>query len=1366
MNVKPTSPELSDLAPIKPKSQDTKSQEAMPKSNDPISLNQAMRADRRRLQKTRGRMAIEKWNVWLERSVAQRRTREQLPIVLDYPTELPITAHRDEIMDLIRERQVTIVCGETGSGKSTQLPKICLEAGFGREGMIGHTQPRRLAARSIATRLSEEMQTPLGRGVGYHVRFGDQTSEETLVKLMTDGILLAETQSDPNLDRYDVIIIDEAHERSLNIDFLMGYLSRLRESRPDLRIIITSATIDAERFAEHFADDQGPAPIVNVEGRSFPVEIRYLGWEKIQADERNYDLSRHVIAGIESLGSMQGDALIFLPTERDIREVSHHVAGHYKRLGLSQRFDLLPLYARLPTAEQQRIFHPTGSKIRLIFATNVAESSLTVPGIRYVIDSGTARMSRYSAKSKLQRLPIEPVSQASANQRAGRCGRVGPGICVRLFSLEDFQSRDAFTTPEIRRTNLASAVLQLKTLGLGTLENFPLLDPPRPELIREGIRTLIEIGAIDDRHALTPIGRRLGRLPVDPRVGRILLAAEENGVLPEILPIAAALEIQDPRDRPPDQRQAADQAHAPFSDPRSDFLGYLRLWRFHENAKVEYSRNKLTRVLKQNFLSPARMHEWFDVYRQLKQMMSESKLESNRISKKAPDSTKASTKIGSIRWNEDDVELVDPDRYIAIHQSLLAGLLYGVAMKGDKTEYTGTGGLKLFLWPGSGTIETKPKWIVAAELVETTRQYARITAQIQPQWIENVAAHIVKRSYSDPHWSEKSGAAFCYEQQTLFGLPVVVRRRIPLSPIDPATSRELLIERGLVESEMHTNAKFVSHNRNLCELIAGLAAKTRRREWVVDPYRLQQVYQARLPEDICDRVRLEKYDRSLAPPNWVRSLQSDADVSNWLASPPPRDNEPSLYLRPDDLLDIEAEPLRVEDFPDELEIGSSRMPLEYRFEPGLVTDGINLRVHQAALSQISEDRLGWLVPGLLHAKIVAMIKSLPKRIRRNLVPAADVATKIVNELSPSYGQVPFMPTVCAVMSRHAEMPVTAADFQSEKIEPHLQFSVTVVDDAGETLAQGREIEPIRQQLGAIVGSTIENVSDPRNEDWQRDSMTTFDIEQLPVEVVRRRGGVQVALFPGLLSDGANVSTQVFSDVTLAEMSTRSALIRLFAIREKRELRSQVRWLPSLASSRLKLSAAMSTKKIEQDLSDLIVRIALVEGQPLIRSHAGFEERCRGSVQRIGEATQILEPWLAAFSEAVFATQRELESTPTARYSAVLKDVKHQISYLTFEGFMSSVPWKWLEHYPRYFKAIAYRLEKIRSGAASRDTESMSIVSTLWARWLENQLDTARTPAAAAAAEFRWMLEELRVGQFAQPLGTSLKVSPQRCEKLL
>jgi ATP-dependent helicase HrpA len=1326
-------------------------------SNVEPSLDAALRIDRYRLRRQRERLSPEQYQQQLDESIQQCEVRKAATPKLDYPSELPISSHRDEIISLIRDHQVIVICGETGSGKSTQLPKFCLAAGLGREAMIGHTQPRRLAARSIAARLAEETGTQVGKLVGYQVRFGDHTSPETLVKLMTDGILLAETQSDRFLDAYDAIIIDEAHERSLNIDFLLGYLRRLQTKRPDLKIIITSATIDAERFAQHFSSPSGPAPILNVQGRGYPVELRNLPWEEVVDDEtRGYDLSRHVIAALQSLSrSGDGDTLVFLPTERDIREVSHRVAGHYKRLGIAGRVDLLPLYARLPQKEQQRIFQPGGGKRRIIFATNVAESSLTVPGIRYVIDAGTARISRYSARSKLQRLPIEPISRASADQRAGRCGRVGPGICVRLFSVADYESRDAFTTPEIRRTSLASVLLQTKTLRLGPLEEFPLLDPPRPEAIREGVRTLLELGALDERHELTEIGWKLGRMPVDPRVGRMILAADEFGVLPEVLPIAAALEIPDPRDRPPEKRQAADEAHAQFADPRSDFVAYLRLWKYYEYARGEHSRNKLQRVLRKQFLSPTRMREWSDVYRQLKDMASSS-LTDKRNSRR---------KIGPIHYSDDPAKLVDDQRYDAIHQALLTGLLSGVAMAGDKNEYTGAGGLKLYLWPGSGVFGAKPKWIVAAELVETSKQYARTVARIQPQWIERIADHLLKRSYSDPHWSSKAAGAFCYERLSLFGLPVVARRRVPLPPIDPVTARNLFIEHGLVARGLPTTADFVRHNRALRDSIASLAAKTRRRDLVVDDYLVARFYQAQLPADVCDRGRLEKFARSITAPPWAKQLHTAAGVSQWLAAPPSDSgDQPTCYLRPGDLIETASEAITAEQFPDELAVGNSRLPLQYRFEPGSAADGISLRIHQAAISQISDDRLGWLVPGLLEKKLVAMIKSLPKRIRRNLVPAADVAKRLAEELQPKYATVPFMSAVCQAMSRAAEMPITAHDFQSEKLDDYLQVLVNVVDDEGQTIASGREVEAIRKRLGA--GPPPDDTGhDQAPETWSRESMTTFDIEELPSEVIRNRGGVSVAQYPGLVDNGDAVATRLFADPAAAEAATQVGLMRLFAIAEHKDLRSQARWIPALDEAKIKLAGAISAASVETTLIDLLARIAFVEGRPAVRTRAAFEALRAERSQRIAAATQDVATWLSSLTDGYFALRRELETARGDRFAGAVADINQQLAWLMPERFMSITPWTWLKHYPRYFSAIAYRLDKLR-GAAARDGENMQTVQQLWIRWLEGLAEDQRTATQQANSEFRWMIEELRVSLFAQPLGTSVKVSPQRCEKLL
>ncbi len=1262
---------------------------------------------------------------------------------------------------MLRDHQVLVVCGETGSGKSTQLPKFCLEAGLGARGVIGHTQPRRLAARSIAARIAEELQTTGDSRVAYKIRFGDQSSEHTLIKLMTDGILLAETQSDRNLNAYSAIIIDEAHERSLNIDFLLGYLCGVLDRRPELRVIITSATIDADRFAAHFGVDSQPAPIITVEGRGYPVETRYLPWRDVSksADEpeADYDLGRHVLAGLDVVTrNGSGDVLVFLPTERDIREVSHRAAGHYKRLGLASRVDVLPLYARLPQSEQQRIFHPSGDNRRIIFTTNVAESSLTVPGIRYVVDSGTARISRYSPRSKVQRLPIEPVSRASADQRAGRCGRVAPGVCVRLFDQADYASRDAFTTPEIRRTNLAAVILQIKSLRLGDIESFPFLDPPRPEAVREGIRTLREIGAIDRDERLTKIGHTLGRMPVDPRVGRMLIAANDFGVLPEMLVIAAAIEIQDPRERPPEKRQAADEVHVQFQDPRSDFLSYLKLWRFYQARREDVSRSKLDRVCRSHFLSVQRMREWSDVYRQLKEMTAQS-FSGNR----------QRLNIGHVRFDEDPDKVVSEDRYAAIHQAILTGVLSGIAMAGDKNEYTGAGGLKLFLWPGSGVFAAKPKWIVAGELVETTRQYARTVAAIQPQWIESLAEHLVKRNYSDPHWSRKSGAAFCYEQVSLFGMLIVTRRRTALSPIDPGTARELMIEHGLVEDEIVTTSRAIVHNRKLVHLIGELAAKTRSREFVVDPFDVRDFYLMRLPEDVCDRVGLEKLDREYPPPTWVKQLATTEALAKWLEQPQSVEASGNgLYMRPEDLVKTVATVVSPEAFPDELVIGETRLPLAYRYEPGSASDGVSITVHQAALSQISDERLGWLVPGLLEAKLIALIKALPKRIRRNLVPAADVAKKIADELSPKYGQVPFMAAVCAAMSSHAEMAVNESDFTDDKIEDHLEFLINVIDDEGKTVAHSRSAAELRSLATIELHAQIDEKPTADDAAWSRESMKSFDIETLPAQVVRQRGGVQVAQFPALVDGGDHVSTRLCSDITTASGSTQRGLMRLYALTERKELRSQVRWIPGLAEAKIKLAAIVPSAQFEEALVELLARRAFVEGESEVRTRAAFERIASERGKRIANAIQEVAPWLAPFADSYQAARRSWESTSGPRAAVVLTDVRQQVAWLTPPHFFSITPWQWLKQYPRYFQGITYRLDKLRSGAVNRDDESMSLLSVLWSRWLTPLAEQVRQPEQQVNSEFRWTHEELRVSLFAQPLGTSIKTSPQRCEKLL
>ncbi len=1315
----------------------------------------------------------ERFQQQLDASIALHQTRQRLQPRLDCPDELPIAAHRQAIVDLIRSRQVIVVCGETGSGKSTQLPKFCLEAGLGRAAMIGHTQPRRLAARSIASRLSDELACP--DTVGFKIRFADQTAGNTLVKLMTDGILLAETQSDRFLERYDAIIIDEAHERSLNIDFLLGYLRRLQGKRPDLRIIITSATIDAERFAAHFSDEAGPAPILNVEGRGYPVEMQYLPWESVAAgadDEvlPNYDLPRHVIAGVEEvIRHGRGDALVFLPTERDIREVSHRLAGHFKRQGHGGSIELLPLYARLPQKEQQRIFNPQGNARRIVLATNVAESSLTVPRIHYVIDAGTARISRYSPRSKVQRLPIEAVSQASANQRAGRCGRIGPGLCVRLYSEEDFAARPAFTTPEIRRTNLASVILRTKTLELGPIDEFPFLDPPRPEAVREGMKTLHEIGALGDGERLTPIGEQLGRMPVDPRVGRMLLAADENGVLPEVLVIAAAIEVQDPRERPPDKRQAADEAQQIFRDNDSDFVSYLRLWDFYHQQQEALSRSRLQKACRSRFLSYMRMREWTDVYRQLRGFIGEVRQGRKRGPSARGRSSQSDRHIGPPRLLESqsaEQPLLPADRYDAIHQSLLTGLLSGVAQWTDKNRYTGAGGLQLSLWPGSGVSDSPPKWIVAAELVETTRTYARTVARIQPQWLEPLAVHLVRRNYSEPHWSKKAGGAFCYERVNLFGLPIVLRRRVPLAPIDPTTARELLIEQGLIERQLPTRARFVIHNRRLRDWIDELMAKARQREFVVDPLLVQQFYQLRLPSEIVDRVSLERWDREQPIPDWSKRLSRPQDLDQWLRQPPPVDDADTPYMHPGDLLPGLQASIETQQFPDVLEVGQTQLPIAYHYEPGSPRDGITVTVPQAALTQVSDHRLGWLVPGLLEAKLTAMIKSLPKRIRRNLVPAADVARQVCEELAPQYGQVPFLPTVCESLSRRAEVPIGPQDFTADKMPEHFQMLVSVVDDEGQVLASGRSVSAVREQLGVDDSQATDSQGPAATAVITREGMRDFDLEAIETQVITERGGVRVAQFPALMDDGDAVSLRLFADAATAEASHRCGLTRLFAITERKELRSQVRWLPAAGQAKLLLGRVLPADQFEEAMIDLIARVAFVDEQPLVRSKQEFEARRQDRARRIAVATQKIAKWLPAWADAYQQARSQWEAVSGKRFQYAIEDIDCQVLQLTRSGFLAHTSWRWLQHYPRYFSAIAYRLDKLRSGGEARDREATDVLSGLAYRLDERRQSDPQGGQAAAVEALVWMLQELRVSLFAQPLGTAEKVSVPRIEKAI
>ncbi len=1357
-----------------------------PTPQPPAIIEQAMRADRYALRQSWQRQRSNRsqrpetqaqfesqWQTRLEASIALRTAREASLPPLRFDPELPITAHREEIVQLIKTRQTIVVCGETGSGKSTQLPKLCLEAGLGLGAMIGHTQPRRLAARAVASRLAEELDSRVGQRVGFKIRFTDTTQPETLVKLMTDGVLLAETQSDRFLDQYDALIIDEAHERSLNIDFLLGYLRQLSGRRPDLKLIITSATIDPQRFAEHFADEQGPAPIVEVSGRTYPVEMRYRPTESTDPnglDEQQ--LAALAAASDELMAEGPGDILIFLPTERDIRETHKQLRGHFTRTGAT--VEILPLYARLSQSEQNRIF-TLGRARRIVLATNVAESSLTVPGIRYVIDTGLVRISRYAPRSKVQRLPIEDVSQASANQRAGRCGRLGPGVCIRLYAHDDFSTRSLYTTPEIRRSDLASVLLQSKTLRLGPLSEFPLLDPPGAEAMRDAERTLRELGACDERNELTEIGRKLGKLPCEPRVGRMLLEAAERNCLAEVVVIAAALETQDVRQRPTGLRPQADEAHAMFNDPHSDFLSYLRLWDFYERLKGDLGRSRLQKTLSQKFLSPQGFREWSDVARQLKEMLAAAGIKStprkfhlpaiDREQLEAPSQRRHQTgsKSQNLRNAEATDKLKRPAGYEAIHLSLLTGLLSGVAQRGDSYEYKAAGGLALALWPGSGLFSRKPKWIIAAEIVETSKRYARTVAEVDVQWVEQAAGELLKNTYSDPHWSSKTGAAMVYRRATLYGLPIITGQRVALAPIDSAAARDLLIEHGLVEGEWNCREAFYLHNQELLADMHELVQRTRSREYILDRYHLAGFYNSRLPQDVHDLSALRA---------WLRKHQGQPE-------------ERGLWMQAEDLLESPEPAVGVEEtFPNTLHIGPTELPLVYHFEPGHAEDGVTLTVPQAALRQISDEALGWLVPGLLEEKILHLIRGLPKSLRTNFVPAPDVAKKLAAELSQVAHDQPFTVALCTALSAHAGERIAAAHFAIEKLPDHLRFLVKVLDDDGHTIASSRDVAQLQSTLSppaAALGaannaqrgqarsapSSSAGSSSGSESDWTDRVVTPIDFEDLPSQVTIRRGGLLVAAFPALVATREKVEMRLADTEAEAERLSRHGLAHLLAIKHHRTLRSQVSHLPEFSSSCVKLGHILPGQELSTALQELLVRIALVEGQPWIRTRIEFEALNARASGQISLATQEIAGWLPKLAEQVHQVRLLLEKTPQP-WREVFDSIRQQVQSLLQPGFLSDTPWMWLSEFPRYFQAMRGRIDKLKSGGVPKDHKLSEPIVAAWQGYQQFSSSNSAhiTGLDAKLEELRWLIEELRVSVFAQQLGTKVSVSPKRVQSLV
>jgi len=1250
--------------------------------------------------------------------------REALRVTLDYPAELPVVERREDILAAIRDHQVVVVAGETGSGKTTQLPKMCLELGRGRKGLIGHTQPRRLAARSVAGRLAEELSVPLGEQVGYQVRFNDQSSPSTLVKLMTDGILLAETQHDPLLLRYDTLIIDEAHERSLNIDFLLGYLKRLLPKRPDLKIIITSATIDVERFAAHFGSTKTPAPVVEVSGRTFPVDVHYRPLVRSEEDEDDRTLQEgilHAVREVETIEREKGwlhgprDVLVFLPGEREIRET----ADTLRRADLKGT-EILPLYARLSNEEQNRVFAPHRGR-RIVLATNVAETSLTVPGIRYVVDPGLVRISRYSYRAKIQRLPIEPVSQASANQRKGRCGRIAEGVCIRLYDEEDFLSRPAFTDPEIQRTNLASVILSMLALKLGNIEDFPFVDPPDDRFIKDGFRLLFELGAVNDKQQLSALGRKLAKLPIDPRLARMVLAGAERGSLREVLIVVSALAIQDPRDRPADKRQAADQAHQRWHDPDSDFVALLNLWHGIENAREALSGNQLRRWCREHYINYLRMREWHDTFRQLRQLLRDMDIE---VPAPLPRDE-----------NESEEQAKQARRKTSgkLHQALLSGLLSNLGTLLENREYLGARNRKFMIHPGSGLAKKTPKWVMAFELIETTKLFARTVAKIDPQWIEPQAQHLVKSSYSEPHWEMKRAQVVAFEQVTLFGLPIVARRRVHYGPIAPQESRELFIRRALVEGEFQTKGEFFTHNRALIEEVEALEDRARRRDILVDEETLFAFYDERIPTDIVNGKGFE---------HWRKQAE--------------RQDPTLLKFDIDALKARDAHDVTQAQYPDHLTLSGVAYPVSYHFDPDADDDGVTLTVPAAMLPQLPVHALEWLVPGLLREKCIALLKSLPKSIRRQVVPIPDWVDAALETLVPD--ERPLTEALGEFIRRRTATRVHSDDWRLDLLPLHLIMNVRVVDHAGKTLGQGRDVRALERRFEEAASAGAQALADQAS---QAPALDELPESPLPESRVTTQAGIRVEAYPALMAEAHSFKVALFDHPAKAAAVHQEGVARL-AIAKRPEQVKAIKRLPGVEKCALLFAKVGSKQALVDDLL-LAVFTQVVATHPLPRSANEFTERLKATESELIPYAASLLTRIEEALKGHLAVTKVLKGKLNFALALVYSDVSAQMQRLVYPGFIRDAG-EWLSEYPRYTEAALIRLDKA-ARERGRDQMMMQDVQALEARF-----DARRKSERRGAAEdpelvaFGWWIQELRVSLFAQQLGTQMPVSVKRLEK--
>ncbi|MFJ8001174.1 ATP-dependent RNA helicase HrpA [Streptomyces sp. NPDC096310] len=1310
-----------------------------------VPLRDAQRLGRRlegarRIHKPEARQAVLD-DIAGQAGKAAERTRLRAGRVpgVSYPEQLPVSQKKDTILEAIRDHQVVIVAGETGSGKTTQIPKICLELGRGVRGMIGHTQPRRIAARTVAERVAEELDTPLGEAVGWKVRFTDQVNQDaTFVKLMTDGILLAEIQTDRELLAYDTLIIDEAHERSLNIDFLLGYLAQLLPRRPDLKVVITSATIDPERFSRHFGD----APIVEVSGRTYPVEVRYRPLLEDDSSERDRDQITAIADAVEELQHEEpGDVLVFLSGEREIRDTAEALQKLPHR-----DTEVLPLYARLSHAEQNRVFQRHSGR-RIVLATNVAETSLTVPGIKYVIDPGNARISRYSHRTKVQRLPIEKISQASANQRKGRCGRTSDGVCIRLYSEEDFESRPEFTDAEILRTNLASVILQMTAAGLGDIEKFPFIDPPDHRNIRDGVQLLQELGAFDmgekgPAKRLTPLGRKLSQLPVDPRLARMVIEADRNGCVREVMVIAAALSIQDPRERPSEKQAQADQQHARFKDETSDFLAFLNLWRYVREQQKALSSSAFRRMCKSEYLNFLRIREWQDIYSQLRTVARQM----------------------GIHLNEEDAAEQ------SVHVSLLAGLLSHIGMKdvkekdtpkkdggrdgkdgarkdGGRNEYLGARSAKFAVFPGSALFKKPPRFIMSAELVETSRLWARVNARIEPEWIEPLAGHLLKRTYSEPHWEKDAAAVMAYEKVTLYGVPIVARRKVNFGRIDTEASRELFIRHALVEGDWRTHHQFFHDNRKLLGEVEELEHRARRRDILVDDETLYDFYDRRVPEDVVSGAHFDSW--------WKAKRREEPELLDF---------ERSM------LINEKAGSVTKDDYPDSWRQGPLKFRVTYQFEPGTDADGVTVHVPLQVLNQVTAEGFDWQIPGLREEVVVELIRSLPKPVRRHYVPAPNYAAAFLDRAVPL--QEPLPVTLARELQRMVGVPVTAEDFDLSRIPDHLKITFRIVDERRRKVAEAKDLETLRLQLRPKARQALSQAAAATAEragggTIERTGLTEWTIGTLVRIFETRRAGQPVKAYPALVDEGATVAVRLFDTEAEQQRAMWAGTRRLIMLNIPV---SPAKFASDKLTNQQKLALSRNPHGSVQALFE---DCATAAADKLIADHGGpawDEESFRklfdtvradlvdATVRTVGQVQQILAAWQAC--------ERRLKATNSLVLVKNVQDVRDQLAALVPAGFVTRTGLRRLADLMRYLVAVDRRLQQMPT-AVQRDTTRMEKVHEMQDEyaWLLEQLPRGR-PVPREVLDIRWMIEELRVSYFAHALGTAQPVSDKRIVKAI